>query len=180
MRLNDPLISSVIFKEFTYPLDMAFDNILDVLDVLNSNFYMGDKVNSALELLIGENDLYIDEKMDLLSIILNEYININVGELETDRLGNPLPNQDTSKKLIDLEKDAKYIYSSFRQMGINLFEEQGKLSWEEFQALLSSLPDDTIMSKIIEIRTYEPKKGEDAKYREKMRKLQNKYSLEED
>ncbi|MDT2774788.1 Gp15 family bacteriophage protein, partial [Enterococcus durans] len=73
--------------------------------------------------------------------------------------------------------DAKYIYASFRQIGINLFEEQGRMMWEEFQALLESLPDDTILARIIQIRTWEPSKGESTKEKERMRKLQQKYTL---
>lgn len=71
----------------------------------------------------------------------------------------------------------KYIYASFRQIGINLFEEQGKLSWEEFQALLESLPDDTVLAKIIQIRTWKPSKGESTEEKARMKELQKKYAL---
>ena len=88
-----------------------------------------------------------------------------------------MPNAVKEKKTISLVHDAKYIYASFRQIGINLFEEQGRMMWEEFQALLESLPDDTILARIIQIRTWEPSKGESAKENERMRKLQQKYAL---
>ena len=51
------------------------------------------------------------------------------------------------------------------------------MSWEEFQALLESLPDDTILAKIIQIRTWKPQKGESAKEKSRMEKLQKKYAL---
>ncbi|EME8275025.1 hypothetical protein KUC01_002723, partial [Enterococcus faecium] len=106
------------------------------------------------------------------------YINPEEDEIETDRLGNPLPKKPIKHtKLIDLVQDAKYIYASFRQIGINLFEEQGKLSWEEFQALLESLPDDTILAKIIQIRTWKPSKGESTEEKARMKELQKKYAL---
>ncbi|MCB8509062.1 bacteriophage Gp15 family protein, partial [Enterococcus faecalis] len=42
---------------------------------------------------------------------------------------------------------------------------------------LESLPDDTILAKIIQIRTWEPQKGESAREKSRMKKLQKKYAL---
>ncbi|URZ87555.1 Gp15 family bacteriophage protein [Floricoccus penangensis] len=179
MKLNDPLVSNIIFFETEFSLDLSFDNVLDVLDIMNDcDLFIEEKVDICTELLVGKNNLLFEEKISLFSHIINNYINVNSNRVEIDRAGNPMPSIEVSKKTIDLVQDAKYIYSSFRQIGINLFKEQGKLSWEEFQALLESLPEDTIMSKIIQIRQWTPTKGEDANYREQMRKLQRKYSLE--
>lgn len=50
----------------------------------------------------------------------------------------------------------------------------------EFQALLNALPDDSIMSKIIQIRTWQPKGGESQDYLDEMNKLQKKYSLNQE
>ena len=51
------------------------------------------------------------------------------------------------------------------------------MHWEEFQAILESLPDDTILPKIVQIRNWSPSKGESEKEKERMRELQAKYSL---
>ena len=63
---------------------------------------------------------------------------------------------------------------------MNLFKEQGKLHWHEFQALLNGLPTQTIMQRIIQVRMWEPSKGESSEYKQAMRELQKVYSLEEE
>ena len=183
MRLNDPLVTSIEFDGKELPIDLTFDNVLDVFDILeDSDLFPEEKVNMCLELLIGDFEKFFqgssEQQLLLFNHILENYISVgNSDGVETDRLGNPMPNAVKEKKTISLVHDAKYIYASFRQIGINLFEEQGRMMWEEFQALLESLPDDTILARIIQIRTWEPSKGESAKEKARMRKLQQKYAL---
>lgn len=183
MRLNDPLVTSIEFEGKEYSIDLAFDNVLDVFDVLaDESLFPEEKINMSLELLIDDFEEQfqgtIEQQFLFFHSIFSTYINTEEDEIETDRLGNPLPKKPIKHtKLIDLVQDAKYIYASFRQIGINLFEEQGKLSWEEFQALLESLPDDTILAKIIQIRTWKPSKGESTEEKARMKELQKKYAL---
>lgn len=183
MRLNDPLVTSIEFDGTELPIDLTFDNVLDVFDVLEDvDLFPEEKVNTCLELLISDFEKIFqgssEQQFLLFNHILENYISVDSSEtIETDRLGNPMPNAVKEKKTISLVHDAKYIYASFRQIGINLFEEQGRMTWEEFQALLESLPDDTILARIIQIRTWEPSKGESNKEKERMRKLQQKYAL---
>ncbi|MCL8321189.1 bacteriophage Gp15 family protein [Enterococcus faecium] len=183
MRLNDPLVTSIEFDGIELPIDLTFDNVLDVFDILeDSDLCPEEKVNMCLELLISDFEKFFqgssEQQLLLFNHILENYISVGDSDgVETDRLGNPMPNAVKEKKTISLVHDAKYIYASFRQIGINLFEEQGRMMWEEFQALLESLPDDTILARIIQIRTWEPSKGESTKEKERMRKLQQKYAL---
>ncbi|WP_142957880.1 Gp15 family bacteriophage protein [Enterococcus durans] len=183
MRLNDPLVTSIEFDGIELPIDLTFDNVLDVFDILeDSDLFPEEKVNMCLELLISDFEKIFqgpsEQQFLLFNHILENYISVGDSDgFETDRLGNPMPNAVKEKKTISLVHDAKYIYASFRQIGINLFEEQGRMMWEEFHALLESLPDDTILARIIQIRTWEPSKGESAKEKERMRKLQQKYAL---
>jgi len=183
MRLNDPLVTFIEFEGKERPIDLTFDNVLDVFDILeDSELFPEEKVNMALGLLLNNFDETsqgsADQQFLLFNYILENYISVgNTDVVETDRLGNPMPSAGKENRSINLVHDAKYIYASFRQIGINLFEEQGRLSWEEFQALLESLPDDTILSRIIQIRNWEPSKGESTREKERMRKLQQKYAL---
>lgn len=187
MRLNDRLVTEIDFQGKVYPLDLAFDNVLDVFDIINSdemNEY--EKLDLILEFLVGRedqkeyadfNELDFENQLELYQTIMDTHIsNTEEQFIELDVLGNPMPKID-EEKIIDLEADAKFIYASFLMIGINLFEEQGKMQWVEFQAILQALPDDCIMSKIIQIRQWEPKKGESTDYREEMRRLQDKYRL---
>ncbi|MEA1855585.1 Gp15 family bacteriophage protein [Cytobacillus sp. OWB-43] len=178
MRLNDPLITEFTFKGETYSIDLSFDNVLDVFDVLYDEVLNPlEKAETALNLLIGcvpDSDV-----IDMWNLIYQEFIKIeNETSIEYDLQGNPMPVQQEHEQLIDLSIDAEFIYASFQQAyGVNLYKEQGKLHWHEFQSLLNGLPDETIMKRIIQIRAWKPKNTDSPDYKADMEKLQRKYSL---
>lgn len=180
MKLNDPLIADYEINGKELEFDLSFDNVLDVLEVLNSSeFDVYNKINIMIELLVTtEVELTLEEKTEVYDYLVETYIQPSRDEfILTDRFGNEIP--EVKKKVIDFEKDAEFIFSSFFSIGINLFEQQGKLTWMEFQALMSSLPDDSIMSRIVSIREWEESKDDTKEQKERMRKLKLKYSLED-
>ena len=72
---------------------------------------------------------------------------------------NPLPqkpNNDSDKDdkpLFSIKYDGEYIFASFMQAyQMDLIEEQGKLHWKKFNALLSGLPDGTKFVEVMKIR----------------------------
>ncbi|MEX3715761.1 Gp15 family bacteriophage protein [Cytobacillus horneckiae] len=180
MRLNDPLITDFTFNGETYSIDLSFDNVLDVFDVLSDDVLNDlEKAETSLGLLIGS--IPKSDVIDIWNFIYQEFIKIDVeASIEYDRKGNPMPVQEEQEKLIDLNIDAEFIYASFQQAyGMNLYKEQGKLHWHEFQSLLNGLPDETIMKRIIQIRAWKPKNSDPPDYKTNMEKLQRKYALEE-
>lgn len=73
--------------------------------------------------------------------------------------GEDSKGEEDSSPIIDFKLDADYIYSSFLQAyGINLLK--ADMHWFEFIALFKSLPEETIMRKIIEYRQYDGKDEE--------------------
>jgi len=180
MRLNDPLITSFTFEDVEYEIDLSFDNVLDIYDVFDDAGLMEyEKGEICLALLLGEG---VEPTSDLWNYVYFEFIHVDDKQsIEYDRKGNPMPVQKENKKSIDFSKDAEYIYASFRQAyNVNLHHEQGKLHWHEFKALLSGLPSDTVMQRIVQIRLWEPSKGETGEYKQAMQQLQKAYSLEEE
>ncbi|WP_342512251.1 Gp15 family bacteriophage protein [Sporosarcina sp. FSL K6-1522] len=180
MRLNDALDTHFLFDEEMHNIDLSFDNVLDVFDVFGDPDLRGyEKAEIALVLLLGKE--YKGDTNQLWNYVYVKFIHVeDKRPIEYDRKGNPMPVQKESKKSIDFEKDAEYIFASFQQAyGMNLFEQQGKLQWSEFRALLSGLPSDTIMQRIIQIRLWEPSKGESSEYKQAMREMQKIYALEE-
>lgn len=185
MRLNDPLVSSFEYEGEAYDIDLAFDNVLDVFDVLRDQMLRDyEKVEICLELLLG--DCFrkkTDNPGELWKYIYETFIHREERQIiEYDLKGNPLPVEEEEKKrLIDIDQDAEYIFASFQQAyGINLIEEQGKLHWNEFQALLHGLPNHTIMKRVIEIRDWEPSTGDSAEFKRKMEKAQKRVALPEE
>lgn len=180
MRLNDPLVTSFEYDGVEYSIDLAFDNVLDVFDVFDDTDLRDyEKAEICLALLLDKP--CPDGANELWNHIYETFIHAeDKRPIEYDRKGNPLPVQKESKQSTDFNKDAEYIYASFQQAyNINLYQEQGKLHWHEFKALLSGLPSDTIMQRIVQIRMWEPSKGESSEYKQAMRELQKIYALDD-
>lgn len=180
MRLNDPLVTSFKFEDNEYKIDLAFDNVMDVFDVLGDEDLRGlEKIEISLELLLGE-PWQGENILNVWNYIYENFIHIESKQIiEYDRKGNPLPVQKEDKKSIDIDKDSEYIFASFKQAyNMNLFKEQGKLHWHEFQALLNGLPSNTVMQRIVQIRLWEPSKGDSSEYKQSMRALQKVYELD--
>lgn len=185
MRLNSRLITSFSFEDKTYDIDLAFDNVLDVFDVMDDKRLRDhEKAEICLALLLGDQEYDKAKTIDLWNFIYESFIHIESKEvIKYDLKGNPMPSKNDKKdnKVIDFEVDAERIYASFMQAyNINLFEQQGKMHWKEFQSLLGGLPSDTIMQRIIQIRQWEPSKGDSKEHKEEMEELQELYALEDD
>lgn len=178
MKLNDPLVDSFEFDGKEYQINLSFDNVLDVFDVMNDQkLFMGRRVELALLLLVGEE--VTENALPLWEYIKLTFISPESEEsIEYDLAGKPLPVMP-QEQFTDLVKDAEYIYSSFVQAyGISLFDVQGELSWVEFKALLNTLPEETVMQRIVKIRQWDGKGSPEEKAQ--MRKLQKQYSLREE
>ncbi|HER6734295.1 TPA: bacteriophage Gp15 family protein [Streptococcus pyogenes] len=185
MKLNDPLVESFEFRGEIYPIDLSFNKVLDVFDVIDDDFLNeAEKCFLCLDILVDRTDLPFTYAVDLWVYIKTNFIDVERPEKpQLDIKGNPMPvvkEKEDNKKVIDLSLDAEFIYASFRQAyQINLLKEQNRLSWIEFKALLNALPDDTVMQRIIAIRQWEDDGEGSKKYRDNMRKLKAKYSLDD-
>lgn len=182
MRLNDALVTSFVFNDKEYNINLAFDVVLDAFDVLADDNLRGhEKAEINLELLLNES-LEGLEAIELWNYIYEEFIEMKQEtRIEYDLQGNPMPTrEDDEKRLFDFEEDASHIYASFRQAyGINLFDEQGKMHWHEFRSLFQGLPSDTSVKWIMRIRAWEPSEGESKEYKQQMRELQKEYALDD-
>ena len=103
-----------------------------------------------------------------------------------DLEGNVIPKKpkdstDDEKPLYSLKYDSEFIFSSFMQAyNIDLIEEQGKLHWQKFNALLSGLPDGTKLIRRMKSEIGSHRKAKAQKKNKKMRELQEEYALPEE
>ncbi|HER0080066.1 TPA: hypothetical protein VIU76_001797 [Streptococcus pyogenes] len=170
MKLNDPLVESFEFRGEIYSINLSFNKVLDVFDVIDDDFLNeAEKCFLCLDILLDRTDLPFSYAVDLWIHIKKNYIDTKKSEKpQLDIKGNPMPvvkEKEDNEKVIDLRLDAEFIYASFRQAyQINL---------------LNALPDDTVMQRIIAIRQWEDDGEGSKKYRDNMRKLKAKYSLDE-
>ena len=132
-------------------------------------------------------DMDTRQALAIYADIFEKHIQVTRAIDEVDRYdieGNVLPKKtkDTQdhddKPLFNIKYDGEYIFSSFMQAyNIDLIEQQGKLHWQKFNALLSGLPDGTKFVEVMKIRAWKPSKGESSKEKQKMRELQEQYAL---
>ena len=186
MNLAYPLVDTVVIDEKTYELDMSFNNILILFDLLQDKTIDDvTKVKKGLFLLIEDEleEYDIEERAKIFVEIFKNAVGESKKKQLVDLDGNPMPDiSEDDKKAFDLAQDAEYIYASFMHTyGIDLFEQQGKLHWKKFKALLNGLSEDSIFSRVVGIRTAELPTGKGMqKERERLRKLKQKFALEED
>lgn len=167
----------------TYELDMSFDNVIRLIDMLNDD-ELDDitKIEIGLYMLLSvELDYDIEKKAKIFKEIFEKVIlEGEKAEPALDIQGNPMPEKK-EKVIYSLKEDAEYIYASFMQdYGIDLIEEQGKLHWYKFKALLSGLRNDTHFKEILNIRTMELPKGKGMeKERRRIMELKEIYKLKD-
>ena len=170
-----------------YEIDMSFDNILRLFDLLKDKS-LNDvtKIETGLIMLIDDSldDYDTEEKADIFAQIFKNTVGGPKKKTQlVDLDGNPMPEMsEEDEKVFDLAQDAEYIYASFMHTyQIDLLEMQGKLHWKKFKALLNGLSEDSIFSRVVGIRTAELPSGKGMqKERERLRKLKQKFALKED
>lgn len=184
MDLAYPLTETVEIDGKTYKLNLSFDNVLRLIDMLNDK-QLDDitQIETGLYMLLGvELDYPIEKKEEIFYQIFYETIGKEVEEnIPVDLDGNPMPQQKEDQ-IYSIKQDAPYIYASFYQdYGIDLFEIQGKLHWEKFKALLAGLRPDTKFKEIINIRTMELPTGKGTeKQRKRIKELKEYYRLHDE
>ena len=199
MLLTDkkPLNAHFAFKGFSFIVDMSFNNILTVLEVLNDKDLNNlDKAKLTMYLITGdeqfEDDDWFTEESNVefveefITTFFDEMVNVDNTEdyVPTDLLGNPLPvvdEDDEPEKSFDFSYDAGFIYASFMQVyNMDLYEQHGKLHWEVFISLFNSLPSDSMIMNVIDIRTREIPTGKGTEEQaNSIRKAKAKYALPE-
>ncbi|WP_017728492.1 Gp15 family bacteriophage protein [Halalkalibacterium ligniniphilum] len=179
--LSYPLENQIEIDGVTYQVDMSFDNILRFYELSTDEEI--DKVTQievGLQMLINVDlDCDIRKKSEILKQIYEKLITSGVKEEPAvDIKGNPVP-VEKKEAPYSLVEDAEYVYASFMQdYGIDLFEQQGKLDWRKFLALLDGLRGDTRFKEVVEIRTMELPSGKGSeKQRQKLLKLKEAYKL---
>lgn len=179
-----PIDDTVEIDGVTYELDMSFDNIIRLIDMLNDE-ELDDvtQIETGLNMLLGvELDYDIGKKAELFQAIFEQAVAQGAkADQPVDLEGNPMPENE-EEEVYSLKQDAEYIFASFYQdYGIDLHEQMGKLHWAKFKALLSGLRADTQFKEILNIRTMELPSGKGSnKEREKVRKLKETYKLKKE
>ena len=177
----ETLETEVEIEDVTYEVDMSFDNIILLLDMMNDPILNdGEKVYYGIYALLGTNlDLTLEQQANVFKGLIDNFIHVgDKQEIPVDLEGNVMP-MEKQKPSYDLRHDESYIFTSFKQAyQMDLSEERGKLDWRKFKILLRDLPDDTKLKQIIDIRTRPYPKGKHAsEERKKLKELKRAFAL---
>lgn len=185
--LAEKLESSVEIDGKEYELDLSFDNILLVFKVINDKEIDDlSRLFVCLDLLFIRNDgeelPFQDNLMKQVEIYKNIMEKVIArGKKQKQKLdlaGEPIEGEPKTQ-YYSLEQDAEYIFASFLyDYNINLFHEQGKMHWYEFNALLVSLSDDSMFKRVVHIRQQKVTKDMTAEQKEILKEQQAMFALE--
>ena len=193
MLLQYKLDDTINIEGTEYTLNLAFDNVLRVYDVNNdTELDLVTKVDLGLYLLLGkppayDNDGFLEppiesdvvERLEVYTNLINQ---LKPDAEEAEEVEDEEEFDDDYElpelpKLFDLEVDADYIFAGFMQAyGIDLIEEQGKLHWYKFNALLNGMPEGTRFSQVVGVRAWKKPSKSDT-HEKVMYKLQQELAL---
>jgi len=192
LDLSRKLTDELVLGDDVYPLNIAFNKVLKVVELVNDNeiedIY---KPYLAIQIFTGvdfTSKLSPEEATAIFKLIFEEHVRITPSKDTApvlDLAGNPIKSKIRSQsqsedreRLFSLKYDAEYIYASFLQAyGIDLMDAQNSLHWKKFNALLNGLPSDTKFAEVLKTRAYKPQKGDSKKYKESMKELKKEYAL---
>lgn len=189
--ISKKMDDKLVLNNKEYQLLLSFDRVLWIFDMWGKEYIPVElKPKLALAKLTDDvtfKDMDTRQALAIYADIFEKHIQVTRAIDEVDRYdieGNVLPKKTKDaqghddKPLFNIKYDGEYIFSSFMQAyNIDLIEQQGKLHWQKFNALLSGLPDGTKFVEVMKIRAWKPSKGESSKEKQKMRELQEQYAL---
>lgn len=149
LSLTDTPLSAIKFDGETYQINLAFDNVIKYLELVEDD--SENKELEALKLFFGDQEIPLDPDFIETSFkLINETITKSAYQ------GNPSKDWSMNiapQHIYSYEQDADAIYSSFMmQYHIDLLKERGKMHWCVFRALFDGLSEDTPIQRIIELR----------------------------
>lgn len=149
LSLTDTPLSAIKFDGETYQINLAFDNVIKYLELVEDD--SENKELEALKLFFGDQEIPLDPDFIESSFkLINETITKSAyqGNSSKDWSMNIAPQH-----IYSYEQDADAIYSSFMmQYHIDLLKGRGKMHWCVFRALFDGLSEDTPIQRIVELR----------------------------
>lgn len=143
MRLSDEYPRTLTDGRVVYHFKAPFDTVLFLNDVLSDGgLTPDDKIRLCVRLTFGVRLLWSARKKKRMLERLFELLQGDRGE-----------KQD-KEQILDFDQDAELIRSAFKQQyGIDLDRRRGSMSWFEFLERLSAITPDTLLGRVMEIRS---------------------------
>ena len=182
MKLTDSFKDIITFEGQQIKVKLSFDVVLRAFELLEDDYFSDAEKWEMLA------EMFVADPADIRGLRLSEkvtFANAVFDYLIAERTEKPAENSDeiedysySDEPYYDFTQDADYIYASFLfDYNIDLIEQQGKLHWKKFKALLNGLSEKTKFREVVNIRMRElPKDKEERRRLEKLKRL---YALKE-
>lgn len=179
LSLCKELENEISYQGKKYKVNLAFDNVLRWYEMIDD-----DKLSDPEKILLAFQMFVPTAKTDDVNFVmetvekLSKYIAKQpYGDTADDEQG--LDSNSDPVKYYSYKQDAGAIYASFMQdYRIDLINEQGKMHWDKFKALLDGLSEQTQFKQIVRIRMADTA-GLKGKELNNLISLQSYYALDE-
>lgn len=173
MKLTDSFDDAIYFNGREIKVRVFFDVVLRAIDLVNDEIFSNAEKWEMLADMFAEDPADIEglrlyEKTAFVQAVLDNFVSEDKADGQEGS-----SESETQEKYYDLNQDADYIYASFLfDYNMDLIEQQGKLHWKKFKALLNGLSDKTKFREVVGIRMRKlPKNAEERKELQKLKRL---------
>ncbi|MGG5322604.1 hypothetical protein IGJ83_002437 [Enterococcus pernyi] len=176
MKLQYRLEDTVEIEGVSYPIDLSFDTVLRLFDLLKDPVLTeSEKIVLGLRLLLGVSFLCdIETQNEIFLSVLEAFGIWERPKPRYDWKGNLMKPKmkEIAEEVFSFDHDAESIFAAFYQTyRIDLLEQQGKMRWEKFIALFNGLPSDTHFKHIVDIRQRDLPEGKGKEIRKAKKQL---------
>ena len=138
MNIYDRYPDEIELDGKTIPLDLAYDNVLRVLDIQDDETLTPyDRLEAQCVILLARGYKDLPKTVELQQRLLKAIFDL-------------FPKNESEERYIDFHQDAVMIRTAFFRIGVDLLKD--RIHILQFLELLADLPSDTALMRTVELR----------------------------
>ncbi|MCY8867405.1 bacteriophage Gp15 family protein [Bacillus spizizenii] len=176
MKLTEDFEDIVTLDGREIKVSLFFDDVLRAIELYQDKLISDyEKWDILAEIFAADYEDYEHmspfEKITFVQAVLKKFL--------SDKEGNE-EGAEWQEKHYDILQDAEFIYASFLfDYNMDLAEQQGRLHWRKFIALLNGLSEKTKFREVVSIRSQKITRDMSKEQAANLRRLQQIYKLKE-
>ncbi|PCK17718.1 hypothetical protein CEY02_19520 [Bacillus pumilus] len=179
MKLTDSFDDVVVLNGKEIPVDVSFDVVLRAFELgEDETYHNAEKWDIMAEMFAANHEDYEQMSLHEKVIFAQAVIQNFIGEEKEEQTEDEEQETAFQEKYYDFNQDANFIYASFLfDYNIDLIDQQGRLHWRKFKALLNGLSEKTKFREVVGIRTQKITRDMSRDQVENLRRLKRVYAL---
>lgn len=176
MKLTEDFEDIVTLDDREIKVSLFFDDVLRAIELYQDKLISDyEKWDILAEIFAADYEDYEHmspfEKITFVQAVLKKFLSDKEGNAE---------GAERQEKHYDILQDAEFIYASFLfDYNMDLAEQQGRLHWRKFIALLNGLSEKTKFREVVSIRSQKITRDMSKEQAANLRRLQQIYKLKE-